>query len=178
MNPETISKCFRKAGVLQDATMDVVARAHDTEDDPFLESDACMELQNLLEKTMPSEQRCSLAEYLSGEEGVAVCVDMDGDEWDANFIVQLVDGDEGVDGDEAGDDDMDVDEEPVCKYDKFSHVIKELDEIKLFLEDRGYSREADAVSSVVDMVASAHITSTKQTTLQDYLVPQPSAENP
>jgi hypothetical protein len=34
---------FRRAGVLQDATMDVVARAHDTEDDPFLESDAAME---------------------------------------------------------------------------------------------------------------------------------------
>ena len=44
VKPETISKWFRKAGVLQDATMDVVARTHDTEDDPFLESDACMEL--------------------------------------------------------------------------------------------------------------------------------------
>ena len=78
-----------------------------------------------------SEQRCSLAEYLSGEEGVPVCVDMDGEDWDANFIAQLVDGDEGVDGDEAGDDDMDVNEEPVCN-DWFNHVIKELDEMKLF----------------------------------------------
>ena len=84
--------------------MDVVARTHDTEDDSFLESDACMELQNLLENTMPnSEQRCSLAEYLRGEE--------DGEDWDANFIAQLVDGDEG--GDE---DDIDVDEEPVSKF--------------------------------------------------------------
>ena len=72
---------------------------------------------------MPSEQRCSLAEYLSGEEGVPVCVDMDGEDWDANFIAQFVDGD-GVHGDEAGDD---VDEEHVCWYDRFSHV-----EIKLF----------------------------------------------
>ena len=85
MNPETISKCYRKAGVLQHATMDIVAHAHDTEDDPFLESDACMELQNLLEKTIPSEQRCSLAEYLSGEEEVLVCVDMDGEDCDANL---------------------------------------------------------------------------------------------
>ena len=40
-----------------------------------------------------------------------MCVDMDGEDWDANFIAQLVDGDEG--GDE---DDMDVDEEPVSKF--------------------------------------------------------------
>ena len=32
---------------------------------------------------------------------------MDGEDWDANFIAQLVDGDE---------DDMDVDEEPVSKF--------------------------------------------------------------
>jgi hypothetical protein len=38
---------------------------------------------------------------------------------------------------------MDVDEEPVSKYDRFSQVIKELD------ENGGYSREADAVSSAV-----------------------------
>ena len=108
VKPETISKCFRKAGVLQAATMDVVARTHDTEDDPFLESAACMELQNLLEKTMPnSEQRCSLAEYMRGEEVIPVRVDMDGEDWDANFIVQLADGDE---------DDINVDEEPVSKF--------------------------------------------------------------
>ena len=58
-----------------------------------------------------SEQRCSLAEYLRGKEEVSVRVDMDGEDWDVNFIVQLLDGDEG--GDE---DDMDVDEEPVSKF--------------------------------------------------------------
>ena len=124
---------LQKGCVLQDTTMDVVARTHDIEDDPFLESDACMELQNLLEKTMPnSEQRCSLAEYLRGEEEVPVRVDMDGKDWVANFIAQLVDGD---DVDEGGDeDDMDVDEEPVSNFKSLSEVIKELDEIKLFFK--------------------------------------------
>jgi hypothetical protein len=44
-------------------------------------------------------------------------------------MTQLVDGDEG---DEEGDADMDVDEERVSKYDRFSQVIKELDEINYF----------------------------------------------
>ena len=57
---------------------------------------------------------------------------MDGEDWDANFIAQLVDGD---DVDEAGgEDDMVVDEEPVSKFKSLSEVIKELDEIKLFLK--------------------------------------------
>jgi hypothetical protein len=46
--------------------------------------------------------------------------DMGGEDWDANFITQLVDCDEG---DEDGDADMDVDEEPVSKYDRFSQEL-------------------------------------------------------
>ena len=45
--------------------MDVVARTHDTEDDPFLESNACMELQNLLEKTMPNSETVKYMAALS-----------------------------------------------------------------------------------------------------------------
>ena len=57
---------------------------------------------------------------------------MDGEDWDANFIAQLADGD---DVDEAGgEDDMDVDEEPVSKFKSLSEVIKELDEIKRFFK--------------------------------------------
>ena len=49
------------------------------------------------------------SEYLRGEE-VPVCVDMYGEDWDANFVAQL------VDGDDVHEDDMDVDEEPVSKF--------------------------------------------------------------
>ena len=48
MKPETISKCFRKAGILEDG-MDVAARGNDAENDPFLELDACMELESLID---------------------------------------------------------------------------------------------------------------------------------
>ena len=64
---------------------------------------------------------------------------------------------------------MDVDEEPVSKFKNLSEVIKELDEIKLFLNN-GCAREASAVTSAVDMVTSLHIASMKQTTLHDYKI--------
>jgi hypothetical protein len=46
-----------------------------------------MELQTLIEKTMPSEQRCSPSEYLFGEEEVAVSKDTFGD--DCYFLAHL-----------------------------------------------------------------------------------------
>ena len=45
---------------------------------------------SLIEKTMPPEQRCYLiTEYPCGEE-VPVCIDVFGDDWDANFLAHLV----------------------------------------------------------------------------------------
>lgn len=156
VKPETISKCFRKAGVLQDNTVNVMC-AQDS-DDPFLEMDACLELQNLIKKTVPPEQSCSLVEYLCGEDEIPVCMDIDGDDWDANFLAQL-----GGDDDDEDDDIMD--QEPVPKVKSFSEAIKGLDDIQLFLECRGCISEASLISSAVDMVSSAHIATMKQTTL-------------
>ena len=119
---------------------------------------------------MPSEQRCSLGEYLHGEEEVSVCVDKDGEDWDANFLAKLNNDDKLNEADD--EDDMDVDEEPVSKFTRFSQVIKKLDDIKLFLEDRGCTNEANAVSSAVDIVASVHIASMKQITLRDFFMLQ------
>ena len=51
VKPETISKCFRKAGILS-LTHDVISRGlNEDEDDPFLEQDECLMLQNLIDKT-------------------------------------------------------------------------------------------------------------------------------
>ena len=80
---ETISKCFRKAGVL-DASMDVVSRAE--ENDPFLEIDALLELQELIDQTVNSEERCMIAEYVNGDSDLPVCMDVHGDNWDENFL--------------------------------------------------------------------------------------------
>ena len=75
---ETISKCFRKAGVL-DASIDVVE-----ENDPFLEIDASLELQELIDQTVNSEERCMIAEYVNGDSDLPVCMDVHGDNWEEN----------------------------------------------------------------------------------------------
>ena len=56
VKPETISKCFRNAGILSDS-MGVITRGlnenDDSNDDPFLESDQCLiGLQTLIDKTV------------------------------------------------------------------------------------------------------------------------------
>lgn len=118
--------------------MDVVRRAQDDED-PFLELDECMELQNLIEETIPSEQSCSLVEYLHGEEEVPVCVDMDGDDWDTNFLAELGGGGDYEEDEDA--DENDEDEEPMPKVKTFSEAIKALDNVNSFWKVVGMSRK-------------------------------------
>jgi len=79
---ETISKCFQKAGILSDS-LDVVAHPLEDDVDPFLEADARMEIQSLIEKMMPAGESCTVAEYLRGDDDLPVCTDLDSDSWDA-----------------------------------------------------------------------------------------------
>ena len=65
------------------------------------------------------------------------------------------------------------DEEPMSKYESFTKVIKDIDDIKLilFLEDGGYiTKEASAITSALDMITSVHIASNKQTTHEKFLI--------
>ena len=74
---ETIAKCFRKVGILN-ADLDVITCDLE-EDDPFLEADMRMEVQSLIEKTMPTDGRCNVDEYLNGDDDLPVCMELDSD---------------------------------------------------------------------------------------------------
>jgi len=58
----TIARCFRKAGILN-ADLDVISSDLEEEDNPFLEANIHMEVQSLIEKTMPTDGRCNSDEY-------------------------------------------------------------------------------------------------------------------
>ena len=62
-------------------------------------------------------------------------------------------------------------ETPPLKIRSFSEVINSLDDVKDFLDAKGYSEQATVFASAVDMVASlscSSLVSGRQSTLDDY----------
>ena len=81
---DTITKCFRKAGIL-DKELDVVCRDADDKD-PFLEADELEELGRLIEKAGDGD--CSTNEFVAGDNDLPVCVEMDDDNWQSVFLMR------------------------------------------------------------------------------------------
>ena len=70
--------------------MDVVTVGYDDDnDDPFLECDVRGEIQTLIERSMPVDERCTLEEYLQGDGNLPVFIGQDNENWDATFMEEL-----------------------------------------------------------------------------------------
>ena len=159
---ETICKCFKKAGILT-SDMDVVSSGLEEDDDPFSECDLQQEMESLIDKTMPADGRCTLKEYMEGDNELQVCVDKGSDDWEACFFEQL--GDNEIDEDDEIE--MDV-EPPPAKVKSFKEAILALEDVNQFLENRGYIQSSSMVGSVIAEVAGLKAASTKQTTIHDF----------
>ena len=81
------------------------------EDDPFLEADMRMEVQSLIEKTMPVDGRCTVNEYLNGDADLPVCVDLDSESWQTDFLEQLRQEEQEA-GSEAEENEEELDLDP------------------------------------------------------------------
>ena len=84
---ETISKCFRKAGVLNE-DFALVCREHE-EQDPFaeLEESSSGELEELIHQLdIPCGEMCSLGEYVNGDDKIPTCFEQDDDTWEDEFF--------------------------------------------------------------------------------------------
>ena len=95
-----IPKCFCKAGVLT-ASMYVCTRAMAEEDDHFEEVNRHSETQLLTECTMGANECCTCDEYVSGDDCLAVWLDLDDDQYEKHFMADLdgdVDTENGVSG--------------------------------------------------------------------------------
>ena len=175
VEPETITKCFRKAGILN-ADLEVMScELYDEDYDPFLEADMHTEVQSLIEKTMPADEHCNLNEYLNDD--LPVCMEAVGDSWEADFLEQLrpeeqqhEQQDEDVPDEDANEEDeMDTDL-LAPKLGNFKEAIQSLDDVQEFLESRGYIEEALKIGSAVDTLTTLKLKSSQQTTLHNYFV--------
>ena len=82
---ETIQKSFKKAGILT-SNMDVVTTSLEDDIDPFSECDLQARMECLIDKTMPADGRCTLKEYLEGDNELQVYAS---DDWESNFLNSL-----------------------------------------------------------------------------------------
>jgi len=165
---DTISKCFRKADIL-DNELDVICR--DTDDnDPFLEADKLLELGRLIEKT--GDGGCSTDEFVGGDDDLPVCIEMDGDDWQSAFLDELVNK-SGQEEDEEDSDckteDDNAGQDVLPKIKAYKEAIVALEDVVLSLQHKGNTEEAMSLGSTIDAICTCRNASTVQTTLDNFL---------
>lgn len=145
VRPKTITKCFWNAGILND-DLQVISTVLQDSAGPSLEADKQMEVKNLMEKTLLADTRCSIDEYLDGDNDLPVCIELDQENWEADFLEQL--------GRNKGDEEIEMDvERPPPKLQTFDEAIQALEDVQHFLESRDCV-EALEIGSFLDTVAA------------------------
>ena len=167
---DTISKCFRKAGIL-DTELDVICRDA-VDNDPFLECDKLLELGRLIEKT--ADDGCSTVEFVAGDDDLLVCVEMDDDNWQSVFLDELT-NDPGQKEDEE-DSDCEIDDdsanqmsEVLLKIKSYKEAMVALEDVVLFLHHKGDTEETMSLGSTIDAICMRRSAATVQITLDSFL---------
>ena len=161
---DTICKCFRKAGIL-DTDLDVISRDAD-DNDPFLEADNLQELSRLIEKT--GDDGCSSSEFVSGDDDLPVCVEMDDDNWPVFFTNDVDEEEEEEDSD--NDDGSDPEQVVSLHIKSYKDAIVALEDVILFLQQKGNLEEAVSLGSTIDAICKSKNALMVQTTLDNYFV--------
>ena len=168
VQPDTIIKCFRNAGVLSsDMTVVRVDEA-----DMFTDLGDENDLAQLMQETVGSEG-CNVAEYIQGEENVPVCFEADDENWEDNFMQSLDQANHSdvveIDSDSEDEDEVQGNnEEREIATKSFGEAMTSLEDVEEFLKSKGCYDEANMVASCVDRVAMCKCQKTKQKHILDY----------
>ena len=109
--------------------VNVVAR--DNMEDPFVEADHCMKLQCLIDETMGIDPSCPANEYVNGDDDLPVCVDLNDNDWEDNFLAQLGQPLTTEENEDEEANNHELDKEPMSMLHSFSGAMKSLDDVKL-----------------------------------------------
>ena len=165
VKPETVSRCFRRAGILTEQLC-VTSVVQLQGPDPFADVEAEMGLAGLISGVMDTSEQCSSEVYVNGDNELATCVEFDGDTWDQIFQENL-----GVQNDMENQD-SDTEETdilpPLPKVKCYHEALQSLKDVQAFLESRSFFDEASDTSFLIDRVAVLSTVNTKQSTLEDF----------
>ena len=188
MGSDTIKKCFRKSGILQNDFL-LVCRMGSPGNDPFDDIDDFIsedndlsgldsELTDLIKGVLGDGEYCSAQELISAESDLPVCPEFADDTWEEDFMADLdphtktqnteSDSDSDIDEDQE---DITENEEPAPRIKTFHEAITCLEHVRSFLECRGYTSEATDTDIVVNSVVRLQCLAAAQsvqTSLTDY----------
>ena len=111
-------------------------------------------------------------EYVSGDDCLPACLELDDDRWDKHFMANIAGAQECNNEEEEGRSDIESDKDDqaaIPQIKSYKEAIASL-EVQHFLECHGMSVEANALSSIVDRIAALAINAMVQTTLHDYFI--------
>ena len=135
--------------------------------DPFADIDENLELQHLIEQT--GCESCTPQEFISGDDDLPVCVEMDEENWESTFLEELTAAEgEAEDASLDLDEDNNFDDDPVVpKLKTYKEAINSLEDVCQFLEHKGHGMEALSIASSIDHIVSLKTSNSRQTTLYD-----------
>ena len=139
VKPETISKCFRRAGV----TPSAIAVGSSDLDDPFDDIDLIEGMNDLISDVMGTgSEACSLDIYTSGENGLSVCAEFEDEIWDQAFMENLT---ENVHVQESDSEEEELETDvlpPPSKITSYRQALGMLKDVQTYLESRSALDEA------------------------------------
>ena len=179
MHELTIKKCFRKAGILaQDFTIVQLP----SQNDPFTDlddsaegSDEEDELLHLMNAVQGSDGACTVQEMMTAENEVPICSEFSDDTWDEQFMTELQpNSSETCVSSDEDECEQDIPEPPAKRVKMYKEAVECLEDVRLFLEQKGHTElatEADILVNKVSQLQCSQMNCSVQSSITSYFKP-------